>query len=189
MRKKPKPPRISPTQVANVAGCSRALADRLLRRGMTPAEIVERIAAKKRQKTALVDAQTNGHAAAIPPFAVSQAKKEAALADLRAIEVGERTGALVAAEQTRQWIAHLYTPLIQGFRALPAELRDSLPPGTAELLDRRIEGIIRAADLYLESCFRRGGQSLSDGSLDCGSGYKVRWWIEPPPVPPVKNTG
>ena len=126
MKQKPKTPKVSPTQVAAIAGCSRPLADRLLRRGLSAAEIVERIQLKKRQKAALASAngQTNGHAAAIPPFAISQAKKEAALAGLRSVELAEKTGELMPVKQAQQWITHLVVPLVQGFRALPAEMRD-----------------------------------------------------------------
>ena len=123
-------------------------------------------------------------------FAEAQRRKELALAALREHELATRTGEIVDAEEARKWLQHIFVPLVQGFRALPAEMRDLLPPGVAELLGRRIEGVIRSADMYLENCFARAGQPLSDGTLDVGDdGWRVRWEIIPPPVSKKKPEG
>ncbi len=125
---------------------------------------------------------TNGHAATVS-YAEAQRRKENALAGLRETELAERTGALIDGEQARAWIEHVCVPLVQGIRALPAEMRDLLTPGVAELLSRRVEGIIRSADMYVASCFSRAGQPLTGGVLDCGGGYAVKWEIIAPPPP------
>jgi hypothetical protein len=58
---------------------------------------------------------------------------------------------------------------------------DLLTPEVAELLRRRIEGCIASADRYLVACHERAGQPVSDGALDVGNGYSLRWEIIPPP--------
>jgi predicted transcriptional regulator len=176
----------SPADVARAAGCSKQLAARLLARGMSKQVIIERISENKARKTERLDlpatpVRVNGHAAGIPTFSEAQRRKEFALARIREAEADQKTGELMPVEQALQWLRHIYTPLVQSFRALPDELRDLLTPELAELLRRRVEGIIGAADTYWVSCRSRAGQPLSDGALDAGGGYRVRWEIIPPP--------
>jgi hypothetical protein len=123
----------------------------------------------------------NGHAGLVP-FAEAQRRKELALAKLRECEADERVGELMPTAQAKKWILHLFVPLVQSMVALPDELRDLLGVESAELLGRRVHGIIGAADRYVESCFERTGKPLSDGTLDCGGGYRVEWRIIAPPV-------
>ena len=77
----------SPSEVAKAAGCSKGLAHRSLSRGMTKAEIIERIAENRRRKAARESAgfpvlpvvpvpNGNGHVDGIPNFSTSQATKE-----------------------------------------------------------------------------------------------------------------
>src|ERR1035438_1315436 len=80
----------SPTEVAKLAGCSRPLAYRLLRRGMTVAQIVERCRARKDQEATRAGGRagkSNRDGNGFPPYSVSQAAKEYHLAELRALEV------------------------------------------------------------------------------------------------------
>jgi hypothetical protein len=186
--KKPRPKskaKTGPADVARAAGCSKQLASRLLARGMTEAEIIERISENKTRKAERLDLPTtpirmNGHAADIPTFSESQRRKEAALATIREHEAGLKIGTLVEAEQTRQWLAHIFVPLTNGMRGIPSEMRDLLTPEVAELLRRRIEGCIASADRYLVACHERAGQPLSDGALDVGNGYRIEWRIIAP---------
>jgi hypothetical protein len=188
-RRQPRPKsraKSGPAEVARAAGCSKQLASRLLKRGMTEAEIIERISENKAREAGLLQlpstpVRVNGHAAEIPTFSESQRRKEAALATIREHEAGLKIGTLVEAEETRQWLAHIFVPLVNGMRAIPSEMRDMLPPGTAELLSRRIEGCIQSADRYLVACHERAGQPVSDGALDVGNGYRIEWRIIAPP--------
>jgi hypothetical protein len=188
--KKPRPKskaKTGPADVAQAAGCSKQLASRLLARGMNRGEIIARIEANKRRKAELakvpgVAVPVNGHAATagLVTFSEAQRRKEFALARIREAEADQKTGELMPVEEALQWLRHIYTPLIQSFRALPDEMRDLLTPELAELLRRRIEGVIGAADTYWVSCRTRAGQPLSDGSLVCAGGYRVEWKIIPP---------
>jgi hypothetical protein len=63
-------------------------------------------------------------------------------------------------------------------------MSDLLPPGTKELLVRRVEGCIASADQYLVAIHERAGKPLSDGVLDVGDSYRIAWTIIPPPVEP-----
>jgi hypothetical protein len=186
--KKPRPKskaKAGPADVAQAAGCSKQLASRLLARGMTEAEVIERIAEDKRRKAELdlptTPVRVNGHAAGIPTFSESQRRKEAALATIREHEAGLKIGALVEAEETRSWLAHIFVPLVNGVRGIPSEMRDLLTPEVAELLRRRIEGCIASADRYLVECHERAGKPVSDGALDVGNGYRIEWRIIAPP--------
>jgi hypothetical protein len=185
--------------IAAIAGVSVQLVYRKLRMGKSAREIISEAvlqAEKAALKNAVVNVTelsgsdnarplshgTNGHAASVP-FSEAQRRKELALAGLREAELAEKTRELMLVEEARKWLTHVFLPLVQSFRALPAELRDLLGPGIEELLRRKVEGIIRSADSYLASCFQRGGKPMSDGALDCGDGWRVEWKIIPPPVP------
>jgi hypothetical protein len=111
----------SPTEIASAAGCSRPIVYRLLARGLTRDQIVERFASRtmrqtnepgsrqparapRNGKTATATATatptpepgTNtGGANGSESFADAQRRKESALADERQLRVGERRGALV----------------------------------------------------------------------------------------------
>lgn len=186
---KPRKTELTAQQIANVAGVSLTLVNRKLAQGRSPRQIIaeaEQMAQQAAQRhpvvnVAEVNGHSNGHAAS---FAEAQRRKELALARIREAEADEKTGELMPVEEARKWLQHIFLPLVQSFRALPDELRDPLTPGVAQLLDRRVEGVIRSADLYLENCFQRGGKPLADGALDCGGGWRVRWWIEAPEVKP-----
>jgi hypothetical protein len=195
---KPRKTELTAQQIANVAGVSLTLVHRKLAQGKSPRQIISE-AVLQAEKAALKNAAvnvtelsgsdnarplshgTNGHAASVP-FSEAQRRKELALAGLREAELAEKTRELMPVEEARKWLTHIFVPLVQGFRALPTELRDMLTPGVEEMLRRKVEGIIRSADLYLASCSSRAGQPMSDGALDCGDGWRVEWKIIPPPV-------
>ncbi len=105
-----KPQPITATAIAKKAGCSRQLASRLLARGFDERQIVERVEERKRREAARTSARNKAATAVTsappshsgpvngfpyPPFAESEAKKEAALAELRSIEVARQKGELL----------------------------------------------------------------------------------------------
>jgi hypothetical protein len=181
---------LGPTEVARLARISVGLASRKLRAGVSASEIIEQAENRRRQQTLrlLPSVPLSGTNGGVGDegitFAEAQRRKEAALARLRQLEVGEKSNELVPVADIRNWMVHLCRPLVGALRALPGELRgeiDSLSGAELErLLRERIEGILGALVAYLDSCFERAGKPLSDGALTVG-GYKVRWWIEPPP--------
>lgn len=177
---------LSVAQIAAVAGVSETLVRKKVNQGKSARDIIADAIDRERQmvRDLPVTPITNGHAGAIGlvPFSVSQARKEAALARIREAEADERAGDLMPTEQAKRWMLHLFVPLVQSISALPDELRDLLGPELSELLRRRVEGVIGAADRYWVSCRDRSGKPLSDGSLDCGNGYRVVWSIIPPPL-------
>jgi hypothetical protein len=130
-------PGVTAAEVGRLAGCSAVLARRLLLRGFSPAEIVARIAENKAREAAktglpmdLPAIPLNGHGE-VTPFAVSQAKKEESLAQLRALQVAKAKGELVALQP---WYAINVELLRFAARALECWETD-LPPvlvGTSE---------------------------------------------------------
>jgi hypothetical protein len=124
-----KSPKHSPAAVAEAAGCSPSLAHRLLTRGMTREQIVARC--EQRRKAEAARRKVNGHAAnvtTIPPFAISQAKKEFALAELRGLEVEIKRGTLVRLEPLRSVCFAAAQYLSVRFSSLPDELRQEFGP-------------------------------------------------------------
>ena len=98
--------------VAKAAGCSRALAHRLLRRGLSKAEICARIAENKRRKAELLDLPTtsvrvDGHAAndGLMSFSEAQCKKEITLSKLRELEYQQKVGMLIPVAYVKTWLA------------------------------------------------------------------------------------
>jgi hypothetical protein len=221
-KQKPKPkgrrskyaPGLSPTEVAKAAACSRPLAYRLLRRGMSPAQIVERAAERKArlgiavgprqvgltigkgQSNVTGNHHGNGNGfdgrAAVETFSAAQTRKESALADLRSLEYRQRNGDLVEVAEVRDWMNHLLRPMVGALRHLPAELRDQFTlvngPQFEELLLSRIDNVLLATVSYLAESVSRAGKRLSDGALRVDE-YQVRWVIElaPPEVSPAAD--
>jgi hypothetical protein len=157
MGTKPKP-KDTPTSVAKAAGCSRQLADRLLRRGMTRAAIIERM--ERQREAEAARGKVNGHAAGIasvPPFTESQARKEFHLAELRALEVAVKRGELVRLEPLRSICYSSVKYLSVRFSSLPDELRHEFGPELARVLQDRIRHYFsEAAQLYRHECTKRG---------------------------------
>jgi hypothetical protein len=195
--KRKAPPKDSPAEVARAAGCSRSLACRLLGRGLSRRQIVARIAENKRREaerallkklpaTPVIQPATNGHAASdgLLSFAGAQCAKENWLAGLRRLEFQQKSGELLNAAEVKKWFLHWMVPLLQALRRLPGEMTIELQDKTAleieQILRDRIEGCIRCVHDYWGLCFTRAGEPISDGSLDCGGGYKAVWRIEPP---------
>lgn len=180
MKRKRKPGEPTAEMIASIAGVSVQLVYRKLRMGKSAKEIINEAAARQAlPDLPVIPINGSAAAAALVPYSISQAKKEAALAKIREYEAGEMVGELISKAEVVMWIRHLYTPLINGLRGLPVEMRDFLGPELAEVLQRRIDGLISTADRYLESC--AGPKPLVDGLLDCPGGHKVRWEIIPPP--------
>jgi hypothetical protein len=183
-QRKGKSDRPTAETIAAIAGVSVQLTYRKLRQGKSPREII--FEAVEREHEMLRDLPTtplNGHAASdgLVSFAEAQRRKEAALATIREHEAGVKTATLMETEQARQWLAHIFVPLVNGMRGVPDEMCDLLGPELTELLRRRIEGCIASADRYLVACYERAGKPLSDGALDAGGGYRIEWRIIPPP--------
>jgi hypothetical protein len=177
-----------PADVGRAAGCSRQLAARLLKRGMSKKDIIERIEENKRREDELLElpeTTVNGHAAAgALTFSQAQTQKENWLAGLRRLEYEKKSDQLQDVKELRRWTLHLTVPFLQALRRLPGEMRIELEnkpgPEVEEVLRERIEGCIRCVRDYTCACFEHAGQPLSDGSLDCGDGFSVRWEIVPP---------
>jgi hypothetical protein len=153
--------------VARLAGCSHVLAGRLLKRGLTPDEIIERI--KENKVREANRAASNGSPS--PPldlpvvpitsngslYAYHQARKEEALADFRRIQVMEKQRELIPVSYVRRWASEF---LIQGRQILewgPSELQDELamesdPLKVRAILDawvaRVMERFSRLTSLY-----------------------------------------
>ena len=148
MKRKTKP---TAQEIANIANVSLTLVHRKLAQGKSPRMIIyeaEAQAQQMAQRHPLVNVTdvsgstdttppsqngVNGHAASVS-FAEAQRRKEQALAGLRETELQQLTGELAPVEELRRWMQHIFLPLVQGFRALPAEMRDLLPQGVAEFL-------------------------------------------------------
>jgi hypothetical protein len=176
----------SAAQVGRDAGCSRVLAARLLKRGFTPAQIVERVAERKRREAAKRSAPLNGHAAdalaGYPSFAASQAKKEFHLARLRELQADAVARAMISRTEAKTWLTHVLVPLSHALRRLPGEVAPELenqPVAEVErALSLRIEAILQCAREYWHGLKLSHG--AGDGSLEIG-GYLVTWTIERAP--------
>jgi hypothetical protein len=138
----------SPTEVAQAAGCSRQLAHRLLARGMSREQIIERIAEDRRRNAELLGfpttpvETTNGHTAngKLLTFAVAQAQKENWLCELRRLEVMRQRGELIPTSYVRLFITRLLVESKDILLAGPGELADLL---AAEHDPRVCEAILR----------------------------------------------
>jgi hypothetical protein len=166
----------TPTSVAQAAGCSRQLADRLLRRGMTRAAIIERCARRReaeggRGKKKTLDQNSDpgfSEAAAgkvasitdVPPFAESQRLKEHHLATLRGLEVRRRKGELLPVEPWRSVVGGAMDILRVRFQALPDELINQIGRENTEMLHRRIRHIFDEARRHMAATYARYGVTL-----------------------------
>jgi hypothetical protein len=185
--------------VAKLAHCSRALASRLLRRGFSPAEIVERCE-RRRAVEAAKDGQftvgangtygktkvpgvtvpvpsepiTSSHAAS---FAYHQARKEAALADYREIQVLKARGELLPIMPLKAITFEIIRFQHRNLRLWPSELACELANQTqercAEILERRVEHLIESTGAYSMQEIARYGIILPDEVAN-----------EEPPEPP-----
>jgi hypothetical protein len=150
---------IGPTAVAKAAGWSKGLAHRLLARGLSPEQIIERVAEDKRRKQALADGRVNGHAATagIPSFVESQTLKEWHLAQLRGIEVQSKRRDLLPLEP---WLSVCFSGLRfirQRLSALPDELGVEFGRTLAKVLHQRLEHIFTEARRVNEQeCAKHG---------------------------------
>lgn len=183
---------VSAAEVGRRAGCSKQLASRLLKRGFSPDEIVQRI---KSNKEAAVAKSSNGSpgiplldlpalpVADGPSFAAAQLRKELALAQLREIEIAERRRTLIPVSYVKHWNSVF---LIDGRQILeqgPSELQDRLaaessPMKCKEILtswiDRVSERFERLRSMW-EPPFapKVGGEAQGEPAIPV-----------PPPAPP-----
>jgi hypothetical protein len=184
-RAKPKA-KDSPAEVAKAAGCTRQLAHRLLARGMTRDQIIERVRETKARKEALAEVPkktldqnsgpgftygVNGHAAimaGIPSYAESQSLKEWHLAQLRGIEVQSKRRDLLPIEPILSICFSGLRFMRQRLSALPDELGVEFGRTLAKVLSQRLEHIFREARRVNEQECRKHGIVLP---------------AEPPPAP------
>jgi hypothetical protein len=152
------PPGQSPTEIGRAAGCSHVLAHRLLRRGMSPAEIVERCRLRREQEAArraagggngggngrapVNGASTRG-ANGSESFVDAQRRKESALADERELRVAERRGALIPIAAVNAWYAAQIVKARDLLLRLPAELRDQFDVLSGPECERLLDGELR----------------------------------------------
>jgi hypothetical protein len=171
--------------IAERAGCSRTLVERLRGRGHTDDEIISRVQRRKAAEAAKREGLVNGHAAdaivtgGFPSYAESQRRKEAALAGLREAQLAKMVGDAVPRAQAKNWLAHILIPLAAGLRRIPSELRGELEHQPGEVVERllgeRIELTLQCAREFWHALKTRHGDG--DGSLEIG-GYLVTWTIE-----------
>jgi hypothetical protein len=167
--KRPKAKRIeTATQIAARAGCSRQLVDRLLRRGHSPDEIVERVRERKADKVprAAVPSITvpvNGHAATheLVTFAEAQRRKEEALAQLRELEVARKRGDLLPLAPWRAITIHVLKFQNDCLWLWPEDVSRELTMRPqcecAEIIRRRIEHLFHATETFFKGeCLRYG---------------------------------
>jgi hypothetical protein len=150
MGKRKTKPKVSPTAVAREASCSRQLVSRLLARGFSKQQIIDRVREQRERKAVLEQGllaagKANGHASAIPSYAESQAVKEYHLAELRGIEVQIRRRQLYPLEPLRSICLTALNHLRARFGALPDELAQEFGREHAEILRTRIVAIFDEA--------------------------------------------
>jgi hypothetical protein len=150
--------------VAKAAGCSKALASRLLSRGLTRAEIVARCELRRESEAARSPgSKVNGHAGnvtTIPPYAVSQALKEHHLAALRGLEVRRKRGELLPVEPWRSVVGGAMDILRVRFQALPDELITEIGRENTEMLRRKIAHIFAEARRHIVNTYAKYGVAL-----------------------------
>lgn len=79
-------------------------------------------------------------------FLEAQQRKEAALADLREVELKERVGALVSAEDVNHWIGGMIIKSREVLMRIAPELKDRLSQESNPIkIEQIIEGEIRRA--------------------------------------------
>jgi hypothetical protein len=185
MRSKPKKKQpITATAIAQKAGCSRQLASRLLARGFSEAQIIARVKERKAREAARAPAGRNGlrnstvpkHVngfptlSGVPPFAESEARKEAHLAELRGLEVARQKGELFPLQP--------FMAITVGILRFQRDLIWLLPSETAqELANRTEQEIVPILHRHLEHMFH-AIESFAEG--ECR-----KYAITLPAAPPV----
>jgi hypothetical protein len=173
--KKKQPEAINATAIAARAGCSRQLVSRLLARGFDERRIVERIAERKARESARNKAATvvssapppsysgpvNGFPAphGYPPFAESEAKKEAHLAELRGLEVAKAKGELFPLQPLMAITVGILRFQRDLLWLLPHEAGQELSmrtePEVASILHRHLEHMFHAVEAFAEGECRK----------------------------------
>ena len=139
-----------PTATAKAAGCSKSQAHKLLQRGLSKPEIVQRTKQRKAReegKAARGNGYVNGHdpdelpTVPVPPFSESEARKEFHLASIRELQASKLRGTVLPVEPWRSVIFASTRFLTNRLRDLPDELADELGPALVTLLRIRIDAI------------------------------------------------
>ena len=150
MRPKKPAKKAGPSEVARDAKCSKSQAHKLLGRGLSKAEIIERTEERRQreaERAARNGGYVNGHdptelpTVPIPPFAESEAKKEHHLASIRELQAAKLRGTVLPMEPWRSVIFASTRFLSNRLRDLPDELTDELGPALTKLLRIRIDAI------------------------------------------------
>ena len=150
MKAKKPAKKAGPTAVSKAAGCSKSQAHKLLKRGLSKPEIVERTEERRKreaERAARNGGYVNGHdptelpTVPIPPFAESEAKKEHHLASIRELQAAKLRGTVLPMEPWRSVIFASTRFLTNRLRDLPAELADELGAALTKLLRIRIDAI------------------------------------------------
>jgi hypothetical protein len=168
--KKKQPEAVNATAIAKRAGCSRQLVSRLLARGFDERRIVERIAERKARESARNGGATvvngappsysgpvNGFPAphGWPPFAESEAKKEAHLAELRGLEVAKAKGELFPLQPLMAITVGILRFQRDLLWLLPHEAGQELSmrtePEVASILHRHLEHMFHAVEAFAEA--------------------------------------
>jgi hypothetical protein len=157
------------TALATKAGCSRQLVSRLLARGLSEQQIIDRTRERKAREVARsrgaghVNGHTNGldlgefPTVPVPPFAVSEAKKEHHLAEIRGLQAAKLRGQVFPIEPIRSIVFAATHFLVNRLRDLPDELTDELGPALTKLLRVRLYALVEEAHRVLcWECQRHG---------------------------------
>jgi AraC-like DNA-binding protein len=109
------PPGASPSEIARLAGCSRALAHRLIARGMSPEQIVERCRLRREREAARAAERErnipsgvtdrNGAGNGAENFTQAQTRKEIALASKHETQLGQLRADLAPVRELNAWYA------------------------------------------------------------------------------------
>jgi hypothetical protein len=163
---------LTATAIATLAGCSRTLVSRLLSRGFSVEEIVERVRQRReRLETRLAATanppegdHVNGQPAGmefptipVPSFAESEKRKEFYLSEIRRAEAAKLHSQLIPIEPARAIIFAASTYLMNRLRDLPGEVTDELGAVGAKVLDLRLQAMTQEARyVMLWECQRHG---------------------------------
>jgi hypothetical protein len=145
------------TAIATRAGCSRQLVSRLLTRGFSEQQIIDRIAERKRRTEARIagpptNGKPNGHdmdfpvipvaeEPSFPPYSQSEAKVEFHLAEKRELEVARLRRELMPLQPAQSIIRAAAEYLMNRLRSLPEEAQDRLGSENTEWLRAQISHI------------------------------------------------
>lgn len=166
MKRKKPAKKAGPSEVARAAGCAKSQAHKLLQRGLSKAEIIahtEERKAREEARATRLNGHANGHdplecpTVPVPPFSVSEARKEHFLSEIREMQAAKLRGQVLPLEPWRSAIFAATHFLGIRLRDLPDELRDELGPALTKLLRIRLYAIFDESRRVLAwECERHG---------------------------------